>query len=138
MTLVKKTPWADLDAMERRMRRFFDDVGFMPSPLPAADVYEIGGEYVVELEVPGYEEKDLDIELTDHTLVIKGEIAETKEEKEKTFSLHERLEKSFERRFAIPVEVDLEKFEANFAKGVLKIKAPKFVQTAPNKIAIAK
>jgi HSP20 family protein len=138
MTVVKRTPWADIDAMERRMRRFFDEVGFMPAPLPAADVYEVGSEYVVELEVPGYEEKDLDIELTDHALVIRGEIAETKEEKDKTFSLHERLEKSFERRFAIPVAVDLEKFEADFSKGVLKIKAPKLVEAAPKKIAIAK
>jgi HSP20 family protein len=136
MTVVKRTAWADLDAMERRMRRFFDEAGVFPMPLPAADVYEVGGEYVVELEVPGYEEKDLDIELTDHTLVVKGEIAATKDEKEKTFSVHERLEKSFERRFAIPVAVDLERFHADFAKGVLKITAPKVADALPKTITI--
>ena len=96
MAVMKWTPWADLDAMERRMRRFFDEVGIVPAPMPAADIYETDGEFVVELEVPGYEEKDLAIELADHTLVVKGELETEKDEKEKSFRLHERLEKRFE------------------------------------------
>jgi HSP20 family protein len=136
MALVKWTPWADLDAMERRMRRFFDDVGFVPAPTPAADIYETDKEFVVELEVPGYEGKDLEVALADHTLVVRGELVQAKEEKEKTFHLHERLETAFERRFTIPPEVDLGHFDANFEKGVLKVKAPKLEATAPKKIEI--
>lgn len=136
MAVVKWTPWADLDAMERRMRRFFGDVGFMPAPMPAADVYESNGDFVVELEVPGFEQKDLAVELTDHTLVVKGEISETKEEKEKTFRLQERLEKSFERRFTVPLEVDLEHFDASFDKGVLRVHAPRTEKVAAKTIAI--
>jgi HSP20 family protein len=136
MAIVKWMPWTELDAMERRMRRFFDEVGFAPAPIPAADIYETGHDYVVELEVPGYEKKDLDIELTDHTLVVKGEIKEAKEEKDKTFHLHERLEKSFERRFPVPPEVELQRFTADFEQGVLKVTAPKLKEAAPKKIAI--
>ena len=136
MAVMKWTPWADLDAMERRMRRFFDEVGIVPAPMPAADVYETDAEFVVELEVPGYEEKDLAIELADHTLVVKGELETEKDEKEKSFRLHERLEKRFERRFTIPVEVDLAKFDADFKKGVLKVKAPKLEQAPIKKIPI--
>ena len=83
MAIVKWTPWTDLDAMERRMRRFFDEAGVVPAPTPAADVYETDGEFVVELEVPGYEQKDLDIELTNHTLVVKGLLETVTKETEK-------------------------------------------------------
>ena len=136
MAVVKHTPWAELDTMERRMRRFFDELGFVPAPMPAADVYETDEQYIVELEVPGYEQKDLDIALSDRTLVVKGALEAQKEEQEKTFRLHERLEKSFERRFAIPPDVDPDRFSAEFDKGVLKVAAPKSLEAAPRRIEI--
>lgn len=138
MAIVKYAPWAELDAVERRMRRFFGEAGVLPAPLPAADVYETDGEFVVELEVPGYEQKDLDIELTDHVLVVKGQLEETKEAKDKEFRLHERLEKSFARRFEVPPEIDVEKFDARFDKGVLQVRAPKLATAASKRIEIAK
>ena len=136
MAMLKWEPWTDLDLMERRMRRFFDVAGFVPAPLPAADVYETDGDFVVELEVPGYEQKDLELELTDHTLVVKGALKTVKDEKEKTFRVHERMERSFERRFGIPIQVDLDKLEAEFGKGVLKVTAPKLAVQEPKKITI--
>lgn len=120
------------------MRRFFDDVGFVPAPLPAADVYETPQEFVVELEVPGFAEKDLGLEVTDHTIVVRGEVKETKEEQEKTYLLHERLERTFERRFSLPEQADAEKVTATFKEGVLELHAPKIVAVKPRKIAIAK
>ncbi len=91
-TLVKWTPFRELDLMERRMRRMLEDVGFGPITMPAADIYETPEEFVVELEVPGFEEQELGLEVTDHTLTVTGEArAETKKEDEKTFILHERL-----------------------------------------------
>ena len=69
------SPLQDLDLMERRMRRIFSDLSFpfVPTLAPAADVSETDGELVVELEVPGYGEEDLDVEVVDHTLIVKGE-----------------------------------------------------------------
>lgn len=136
MMIDKWMPLRELDSMERRMRRLFKDAGFAPPLLPAADVYETADEFVVELEVPGYAEKELDIEVSDHTLTIKGEQAKAKQEKEKDFRLHERLEFEFERRFALPSEADTARLKATFDKGVLKIEAPKVATAKPKKVAI--
>ena len=138
MTLVRWSPFLELDSMERKMRRLLDEVGVAPIPLPAADVYETEGEFVFELEVPGFEEKELSVEVSDHTLTVKGERTETKEEKEKTFRLQERLWRSFERRFELPAEADTGRLAADFAKGVIKVHAPKAKLETPRKIAIAK
>ena len=134
-TLVRWAPFQELDVIERRMRRMLEDFGVAPAPLPAADLYETEKELVVELEAPGFEEKELVLEVTDHTLKIKGERMKEKEEKEKTFFLHERLEKHFERTFTLPPEADIEHIEAKFETGVLEVHVPK-VELKPRKIAI--
>ena len=136
-TLVRWTPFRELDLMERQMRRFFGDAGFAAPSVPPADVFETPQEFVVELEVPGFEEKELKLEVTDHTLVVRGEVEEAKEEQDKSFLLHERLERIFERRFHLPQEADTEKLTATFVKGVLEVHAPKIVEAKPRKIAIA-
>ena len=136
MAIVKWTPFMELDSMERRMRRVFEEIGFAPALAPAADVFETADEFVVELELPGYEEKELSIEIDDHTLSIRGEREKVKEETTKQFRLHERLEREFERRFVLPVAADTEHLKASFTKGVLEVHAPKLKQTKPKKIAI--
>ena len=137
-TLVKWSPFRELDLMERRMRRMLEDVGFAPALLPAADVYETEDEFVLELEVPGYEEKELTIEAFDHTVAIAGERREVEEKSDKTFRLHEWLEKHFERRFELPPEADTKHLRAAFEKGVLEVHAPKSREAKPRKIAIGK
>jgi HSP20 family protein len=137
-TLIKWAPFQDLDVIERRMRRMLEDFGLAPGPLPAADLYETEKELIVELDVPGFEEKELALQVTDHTLVIKGERKKEKEEKEKTFYLHERLEKTFERSFKLPPEADTEHVEAKFHTGVLEVHVPKIEQVKAREIPIAK
>jgi len=138
MTIVKWTPFTELDSTERRMRRLFEDVGFAPGlAVPAADVYETDDEFVVELEVPGYEEKELTIEVYDHTLAIRGSRKKIEEEETREFAVHERLERMFERRFILPNEADTEHLKAFFGNGVLEVHAEK--QTVrPKKIKITK
>jgi HSP20 family protein len=137
-TLLKWSPLTELDLMDRRMRRMFEGLGFAPHVLPATDVFETEKEFVFEVEVPGYEEKDLGIEISDHTLTIKGERVEAKKREETAYRLHERLEHEFERRFHLPAEADTERLEAQFGKGVLTVHAPKLVVTEPKKIEITK
>jgi HSP20 family protein len=137
MTIDKWMPLHELDSMERRMRRLFENSGFAPPQLPAADVYETADEFVVELEVPGYAEKELDIVLSERTLTVKGEQTGTTQEKKKDFHLHERLEREFERRFALPSEADTARLKATFDKGVLKIEAPKVAAAKPKTVEIA-
>ena len=135
MILTRWTPFQELEAFERRTRKLFDELGL--AVIPAADVYERKGEYVYELEVPGFEEKELDIEVTDHVLTVRGERIEATEEKEKTFWLHERLARTFERRFELPPEADTAKVKAEFKKGILAVHAPKTPLAAPKKVEIA-
>jgi HSP20 family protein len=135
-TLTRWMPFRELDTMERRMRRMFDDIGFGPFIVPAADYYETDRDFVIELEVPGFEEKELGIEVSDHTLTIKGERKEETDEREKAFRFHERLEKTFERQFYLPQEADTEHVKATFAKGVLKVLAPKAPEAEPRKVPI--
>ena len=137
MALVRWNPLQELDSMERRMRRLFDDVGIGVLPLPPADAYETEREYVFEIEVPGFDEEQLTVEVTDHTLVVRGERAEEKEEKDKTFHLHERLAREFERRFELPAGAASDTMTAEFKDGVLTIRAPKTEAAAPHKVAIA-
>jgi HSP20 family protein len=138
MAIVKWTPFTELDSMERRMRRLFEEIGFAPALAPAADVYETRDEFVVELEVPGYDEKELSIEVSDHTLAIKGAREKTKEETAKEFALRERLEHGFERRFVLPAETDPDHLKAVFTRGVLEVHARKLQTAKPKKVAITK
>jgi len=136
MAIVRWSPFQDLEAMERRLRRLFEDANLAPLTVPNADVYETDDEFVVELEVPGFAEKELEIEVTDHMLRVTGERAETKEEEKKDFQLHERLEARFERRFTLPAEADMKKVTASFGKGVLEIHAAKAKEAGARKVAI--
>lgn len=136
--IVKRSPLQELDSMERRMRRLFEQAGFAPTLVPAADVYETDKEIVVELEVPGFEERELGVEVADHELVVKGHRTEAKEKTEKAFQLRERLEREFERRFVLPAEADTKHVKATFAKGVLAVHAPKLAVSTPTKIEIAR
>lgn len=134
-TLVRWSPFQELESLERRMRRVFGEELGAPL-LPAADVYETDAEYVVELETPGFADKELTIDVTDHTLAVKGVREAETEKKEKAYLLHERLEKQFERRFSLPEEADVEHVAASFANGVLRVAAPKKAQATPRTVAI--
>ena len=134
--LERFSPIRELELLDRRMRRIFSDFPLVPALTPAADVYETDRELVVELEVPGYEEKELDIELADHTLVVKGRRTEETEKEERTLRLHERLESTFVRRFELPLETDTEHVTATYGKGVLTLHVPKVPEHTPRRIAI--
>jgi HSP20 family protein len=135
--LIRWAPFGDFELVDRRMRRMLEDFGIAPAQLPAADLYETDRELVVELDVPGFDEKDLALEVTDHTLTVKGDRVQETEDAERTFHLHERLEKHFERSFTLPADVDLDKVKATFEVGVLEVRVPKMELAKPRKIEIA-
>jgi HSP20 family protein len=140
-TIVRWTPFRELDSMERRMRRMLEEVGFAPGLLPAADVFETPDEFVIELEVPGYDEQELGVEVSDHTVTVTGRRTEETEktettEPDKTYRLRERLEREFERRFELPLDTDTEHVEAVFAKGVLRLQAPRLKVAEPHRVEI--
>lgn len=134
--LIRWAPLGDFELIDRRMRRMLEDFGIAPGQVPAVDVYETDRELVVELDVPGFEEKDLALEVTDHTLTVKGERVQEAEDAERSFHLHERLEKHFERSFTLPIDVDLDKMKATFDVGVLEVRVPKMEAAKPRRIEI--
>jgi HSP20 family protein len=105
---------------------------------PAIDLAENEAEYEITAELPGIDEKNVEIKVANNTLTIKGEKKEEKEEKEKDYYLSERRYGSFQRSFQIPDSVDAGKIEASFAKGLLTVKLPKTTeaQKAAKKIEI--
>ena len=125
LTLERWTPLRELDRMERRMRRLFEDRGLFAFEAPATDVYETDADFVVELEVPGFDRSELTVEVSDHTLVVTGEHEEEAGKAGRELLLHERLERRFERRFELPLEVDAEHVAAACDKGVLTVHVPK-------------
>ena len=100
-------------------------------PSPAVDITEDDGAYKVTAELPGMNEKEIEVVVSGDMLTLKGEKREEKEQKEqkeKNFYLSERSYGSFQRSFYVPEGVDRNKIAADFSKGVLTITMPKTVK----------
>ena len=100
--------------------------------VPAIDVAETATTYEVTAELPGLDEKNIEVKFSDGTLTIRGEKKEEKEEKKKDYYLSERHYGSFQRSFSVPEDVDAEKIEATFKNGVLAVTLPKTGEAQKN------
>lgn len=139
--LVERDPFA---VLRREMNALFDDFfpevdeprGALAAFAPRVDVKETDAEVRVTAELPGVEEKDVEVSLSGDVLTIKGEKKEEKEEKGEERYRLERSYGSFRRSFSLPCEVNSEKATATYKKGVLTITLPK-VAEAKKKATIA-
>lgn len=139
MTLLAKTDFQSLvDTM-------FDELPFFPelstrvagtAALPAMDVYEKDGKYVIELAVPGYDAKEINAEVNAGTITVSGVHAENTEKKTAKFYRKEMLKGSFKRTVTLPQEVDPEKVEAKVTNGVLSLTLAPMTPIAAKKISI--
>jgi HSP20 family protein len=103
---------------------------------PPVDIYE-GQHYItLKMEVPGIDEKDIDIRIENTTLTVQGERKVEKEEKEENFRRVERQYGSFTRWFTLPSSVDPGQVSADYEKGVLKIKLAKKAEAKPKQIKV--
>ena len=142
--------WEPFTSMRRDMERLFEDfsrgLGWSAPALaqmgtaPRVDVSETETELNIEAELPGVDEKDIEVVLSDGRLTIKGEKKQEKEEKNKDYHLVERSYGSFARTLGLPFDVDPEQVKAKFEKGVLKVTVPKpaEVKAREKKIPIGK
>lgn len=147
--IVRFDPFEDLTRLQREMNRLFDDT-FTPTPTrgrrsegvatatwaPAVDVAEDANEIVLKSELPGVRQEDLDIELANDTLTIRGEKKFEDEEKKGNYVRVERAYGSFQRTFSLGVPIDQDKISASFKDGVLTVRLPKSEQTKPKKVAV--
>jgi HSP20 family protein len=146
MAVVRWDPFRDLNMLQDRMNRLFDDTGRTWRPdepaatttwSPAVDIFETEGEIVVKAELPGMERNDIAVNLEKNVLSVKGERRFTKETKDDNYHRIERSYGTFSRAFSIPTTVDEEKIKADYKDGVLKIVLPKKEQAKPKQIRIA-
>jgi HSP20 family protein len=116
------------------------DTAFGGRAVPPVDVAEKDGAYEVTAELPGMEEKDIEVTLADGVLAIKGEKREEKEEKRTDYHLTERRFGAFRRSLRVPDGIEQDKIAATFKNGVLKVVLPKSpeAQRSQRKIAVAK
>jgi len=152
--------WAPMEGLRRDFSRLFEDFGDLwRSPMrhallgaeplwsrdltwaatPAVDIAEKDKTYEITAELPGLDDKNVEVKVANGMLTIRGEKTEEKEEKKKDYYLSERRYGSFERRFQIPEGVESDKIEASFKKGLLTVTLPKTAaaqQAAEKKIAI--
>jgi len=103
---------------------------------PPVDVYEDEHNITLKIEVPGIDEKDIDVRVENNTLTVHGERKFEKEEKEENYRRVERQYGSFTRTFTLPTTVDSENIQANYDKGVLKIQLAKKAEAKPKQIKV--
>jgi HSP20 family protein len=143
MTLLTRwDPFREFTSLQRQMDRLFHDSFGREESLtptgfaPPVDIYEDEHSYTLKLEVPGIEEKDIDVRLENNTLTVSGERKYEKEEKEENFRRVERYYGSFARSFTLPNTIDAENVGADYEKGVLKIKLLKKAEAKPKQIKV--
>jgi HSP20 family protein len=123
------------ESLHREMNRLFDDFfrDFEVGPwggrgalqVPTVDVHEDKDAITVSAELPGMEEDDISVELTDNALILSGEKKDEREEERDGYTHTERTYGSFHRAIPLTTPVDGEKVDAKFKNGVLEVKLPK-------------
>ncbi|RMH60126.1 MAG: Hsp20/alpha crystallin family protein [Zetaproteobacteria bacterium] len=139
MTLMRWSPWQELETINRQLARLLDDTGFGTDTaawLPAVDIRETDDELRVLAELPGIEKKDVHVEVREGVLTISGERRYEKDVKEENVHRSERAYGRFSRSFVLPAQVDADKVEARMRNGVLEVRLPKVESAKPKAITI--
>jgi HSP20 family protein len=145
MAITRWDPFRDVLALQNRMNSLFQDYSrgqgegdalSTAAFVPPVDVYEDEHNIVLKLEVPGMKENELDIQLENNLLTVKGERKFEKEEKEENFHRIERRYGSFYRSFTIPNTVNPESVKASYEAGVLRIELAKRAEAKPKQIKV--
>jgi HSP20 family protein len=142
--LTRFYPYRELNTLQDRVNRLFhesfstghDESLATSSFAPAVDVYEDAHSVTLKIDVPGIDEKDIDVRVENRTLTVTGERKFEKEEKEENYRRVERQYGSFSRTFTLPNTVDTESVSADYEKGVLKIKLTKKAEAKPKQIKV--
>jgi HSP20 family protein len=149
MTLLTRwEPFREFSTMQdrmNRMNRLFRESYSPEGPeealtttsfAPPVDIYEDEHTITLKMEVPGIDEKDIDVRIENNTLTVRGERKFEKEEKEENFRRVERQYGSFTRSFTLPSSVDTGQVSAHYDRGVLKVNLAKKVEAKPKQIKV--
>ena len=135
------SPWLELENMSDRLNRLFSDPGQGQSNrlsvcTPAVNVEETKEELKLTAELPGMDIDDIEIEVENNLLSLRGEKKEEEELENRKFHVWERTYGSFERSFTLPRTVKAEEISAHFRDGILHVHMPKAPEAKSRKIAI--
>lgn len=136
------SPWQELEEMTNRLNRLFGaafpgEASTRPFWTPAVNVEETKDALILTAELPGMSIDDVEIEVENNVLSIRGEKKEEREEKEdRRYHVWERCYGSFERQFTLPRTVKTDEITAHFKDGVLYVEMPKAPEAKSKKIAI--
>jgi len=143
---LELTPWRKSSSALRPLWREMDDLwnrfwGDMPAEpalgwAPSIDVSETDGNIMVKAELPGLDVKDIDVQVTDDVLTLRGEKKTEEEKKDEKYYYKERGYGSFQRSFQLPAGVKSDKVDAQFKNGVLTITMPKSKESKQKRIEI--
>ena len=144
--LTRWEPIREFTTLQDRMNRLFRDSFSADTQeqslatsafAPPVDVYEDDHNITLKIEVPGIDEKDIDVRIENNTLTVHGERKFEKEEKEENFHRIERRYGSFYRAFTVPNTVNTENVQASYDAGVLKIELEKRAEAKPKQIKVS-
>ena len=145
MAMVRWEPVRDLLTLQEKMNRMFEgsyrgaseeDWALGGSWAPAVDIYEKDGNIVLKAELPGVDPKDVDIQLENNTLTLRGERKLDSEVKKENYHRVERAYGAFTRSFTLPSGVDPNAIKAEYKDGVLRLTLPKREEAKPKQIQI--
>jgi HSP20 family protein len=139
---VARREWNPFDSLQREVERLFDDFsrGYATPRTqdltPSIDVTETDKEIEITAELPGLEDKDVQVNVADNLLTIRGEKRAEREDKNKDYHVVERSYGSFSRTLELPEGVDADAIQATISKGVLKVVVPKPAPAQVKKVSI--
>jgi len=147
MAIIRWDPFRDLVSLREKMNRLFEEAFtsrgeekdlIASTWTPSVDIYETENALVLTAELPGLDEKDIEIKIEDNTLTLRGERKFEKETKEENYHRLERSYGSFYRSFTLPNYIDQDKIQAEHENGILKITMPKKPELKPKKVKVLK
>lgn len=121
---------------DRALSSFFTDTPVWKSRTPVVDVREEEGRYVLEAELPGMDEKSVEVRVEENLLTLSSTTREEKEEKRDGYLMRERRGSSFQRSFVLPRDVDRDKIHARFRNGLLVLELNKKPEAKPKAIEV--
>jgi HSP20 family protein len=146
MDLIRWNPWKEMVSLRDRMNGLLADSLFRPDRreddvamglwYPSVDMFEKDDKVVIKAELPGLEKKDLNLEIKDGVLTLKGERKYDHEVKEENFYRREMCYGKFMRSFTLPAEVEADKITAEFQNGLLTVEVPKSEARKPKQIKV--
>ena len=144
MNLVTWDPYRELSTLQDRVNRLFgsprrerDEELSLGAWIPPVDIVEEKDRILLTAELPGFQEKDVEVQMEGGVLTIRGERKSEAEKEGRTFHRMERSYGQFVRSFTLPNNVDRDNIKATFNNGLLEIELPKREEAKPRQIKIS-